>query len=105
MQKTPILCEPGMIYFLKGSLKECKKFRDSHSTLLFNIMAGGLFLAGLGGLLWYKYKGKLTPEEEARKRRETHSYLINKLQQYSAIRNNRSQDMITDLPAWDRRVV
>ena len=59
MQKNPTLCEPGMIYFLKGSLKECKKFRDSHSTLLFNIMAGGLFLAGLGGLLWYKYKGKL----------------------------------------------
>ena len=39
----PSLCEPGMKYYLKSSLKECKKFRDNHTTLLFNIGAIVLF--------------------------------------------------------------
>ena len=101
---APSLCEPGMKYFLKGSLKECKKFRDSHSTLLFNLGAFILLCIGFCGLLWYRYKGKPSPEEIKQKQRETHSYLISKLQQYTAARQKSNPNMITDLPVWDRKI-
>ena len=103
MIKNPSLCEPGMKSFLKGSLKECRKFRDNHSTLLFSIFCTVLFICFVGGFLWYRYKGKLSPAEEAEKRRKTHSYLISKLQQYSAMRNKKN--LITDLPTWDKNMV
>ena len=103
--EKPSLCEPGMKYFLKESLKECKKFRDNQSTLLFNLGAIAVLCFGFGGLLWYKYKGKPTQEEIKQKQRETHSYLISKLQQYTSAKHKNNPDMITDLPMWDKRVV
>ena len=54
--------------------------------------------------MWYRYKGKLTPEEKQQKMRKTHSYLISKLQQYSAIQNKAKPGMITNLPVWDRNM-
>tara|TARA_B100001093_G_C26780715_1_gene994485 strand:- start:554 stop:874 length:321 start_codon:yes stop_codon:yes gene_type:complete len=103
-ENKPALCEPGMKYFLKGSLKECKRFRDAHYTLLFNILATITFISIIGGFLWYRYKGKLTPEEKQQKMRKTHSYLISKLQQYSAIQNKAKPGMITNLPVWNRNM-
>lgn len=102
--EKPSLCEPGMKYFLKGSLKECKKFRDNHSTLLFNLGAIVILCIGIGGMLWYRYKGKPSPEEIKQKQRETHSYLISKLQQYTAAKQNSDPNMITNLPIWDRKI-
>ena len=99
--QNPTLCEPGMKYFIRGSLKECRKFRDKHTTLLFNVAVACLFVLLLGGFLWYNYKGKLTPEEVLEKQKETHHYLVSKLQQYSAIKQKKSDTMITDLPVWN----
>ena len=100
--QSPKLCEPGMIYFLRGSLKECRKFRDNHYTLLFNIVVTLAFFGFIGAFLWYRYKGKPSREEILQKQRKTHSYLISKLQQYSAIKQKKHDSMITDLPVWDK---
>ena len=101
--EQPSLCEPGMKYYLKSSLKECKKFRDNHTTLLFNIGAIVFLCISIGGFLWYRYKGKPSPEEVKQKQRETHSYLISKLQQYTASKE-KNPNLITDLPVWDRKI-
>ena len=97
----PTLCEPGMVYFLKKSLKQCKNFRNYHSTLLFNLGATILLVVGVGGLLWYRYKGKPTQEDILARQQKTHTYLVSKLQQYTAmVKNTKDPNMINDLPKW-----
>jgi hypothetical protein len=96
----PILCEPGVKYFISKSLKECRNFKDRHITLLFNIWAMLLLFAAVGGFLFYKYKGRITPSERALINRKKEEYVMSKLQYLSAIRQERSQDMITNIPTW-----
>jgi hypothetical protein len=95
---SPKLIEPGVKYFLSSTLKECRKFKDYYSTILFNVSMIGLFILVIGGFLMYKYKGKLTPAEVAIKNRKKQEYIFTKLQQMAYIRKN--QNDITDLPQW-----
>jgi hypothetical protein len=105
MEKLPILIEPGVKYFIGGTLKECKKFKEQHISFLFNIFLFIAFISLLGIILFFRYKGKLTYEEIAVKNKQKKEYIISKLQQI-AIEKKKQQtnsDMITDLPIWDFR--
>ena len=53
---APRLIEPGVRYFLSGTLKECRKFKDLHTSIFFNIYMAGLFIIVIGGFLLYHYK-------------------------------------------------
>jgi hypothetical protein len=97
---SPKLIEPGVKYFLSSTLKECRKFKDHYSTILFNVSMIGLFILVIGGFLMYKYKGKLTPAEVALKNRKKQEYIFTKLQQMAYIRKNQNDTMLTDLPTW-----
>ena len=96
----PILCEPGVKYFVSKSLKECRKLKNHYMCLFFNIGALLLFVIGIGLFLFYKYKGRITPSERALKNRKKEEYIMSKLQYLSAIRQQKSQDMITNIPTW-----
>jgi hypothetical protein len=105
MDNLPTLIEPGVKYFIGGTLKECKKFKEQYISLLFNIflLIGFFFILGI--ILFYRYKGKLTYQEIAVKNKQKKEYIISKLQQI-AIEKKKQQtnsDMITDLPVWDFR--
>ena len=50
-------------------------------------------------ILYYRYKGRLTPSEIAIKNRREKEYIVSKLQQLSAIKTKNS--MLTDLPTFD----
>jgi hypothetical protein len=81
----PSLTEPGVHLALKTSLKKCGEFKTRYFNVLFNV--GMIFVFGciLGGILVYKYKGKLTKQEiEIRNKREQ-EYIIEKVQQLSAL--------------------
>tara|TARA_B100000902_G_C27190563_1_gene853699 strand:- start:817 stop:1158 length:342 start_codon:yes stop_codon:yes gene_type:complete len=101
MENSPSLCEPGVKYFISGTLKECHKFKERHMSIFFNIGISILFIIFVGGFLVYKYKGKLTPQEIAQKRRHEKEYIISKLQQLSAIKKVQNPNLITNLPTWD----
>jgi hypothetical protein len=64
--------------------------------MLFNIAMALFFLVSVGTFLWCRYKGKMTPEEQAIRNRQTQHYIMNKLQTLSAIKKK----MITDLPPF-----
>ena len=100
MSLNPKLCEPGTKYFMSNMLKECHKFKLQYISFFFNIGMMFLFIAMVGGFLLYRYKGRLTISEVALKNRKKEEYIMSKLQFLSAIRNNNSQDMITNLPDW-----
>ena len=96
----PSLIEPGVRYFLNGTLKECKKFKDNYISVIFNISMIILFIVVLGGWLLYRYKGKPTQAELELKNRKKQEYIISKLQQlaFDKKKNNPNTSMITGLP-------
>jgi len=101
METSPSLCEPGVKYFLNGSLKECRKFKERNMIILFNIGVFFVFITFITGFLVYKYKGKLTPSEISQKRRREKEYIISKLQQLATIKKVQNSNLITNLPTWD----
>lgn len=98
----PSLIEPGMRYFLNGTLKECRKFKDNYISVIFNIGMVFLFIIIIGGFLTYRYKGKLTPNEIELKNRQKQEYIVSKLQQLALEkkRNTQNTSIITGLPEW-----
>lgn len=99
---APRLIEPGVRYFLSGTLKECRNFKDRNETILFNISMAGLLFILIGGFLYYRYKGKLTPAELEIKTRKKKEYIISKLNQMAYLRKTQgnANGMITALPQW-----
>jgi len=59
------------------------------------------FLFIVGSILMYKYKGKPTPEDKARKDYDKQQYILSTIrtQQLEKMRNH--QELITGLPHWD----
>ena len=98
----PVLIEPGVRYFLSGTLKECRKFKDKNSTVFFNIYMTCILIVIFGGFLIYRYRGKLTPAEIAIKNRKKQEYIISKLNQIAYIRKNQNLEdgIIIGLPHW-----
>jgi hypothetical protein len=98
----PKLIEPGVRYFLSGTLKECRKFKDTHSTFFFNFYMTCVLVLLIGGFLYFRYRGKLTPAEIELKNRKKKEYIISKLHQIAYIRKSQGggPHMITDLPQW-----
>ena len=62
----------------------------------------GLLILVIGGFLFYRYKGKLTPAEVELKNRKKHEYIISKLHQTAYLKKNQGlpEGMITGLPQW-----
>lgn len=94
----PLLTEITTKFYIKNSLKEVRQFKNKYITLFVNI---GLFLAFIlitGLLLYFKYKGKLTPEEKKIKENQKKQYLFEKLHRISDAKRKENQNLITDLP-------
>ena len=98
----PTLIEPGVKYFLNGTLKECRKLKDNYISVIFNISMILLLVALVGGFLMYRYKGKPTPAEIELKNRKKQEYIVSKLQQLAIEKkkNTVNTSMITGLPEW-----
>jgi hypothetical protein len=97
----PILIEPGVRYFLSGTLKECHKFKDNYISTIFNISMIILIIVVIGGFLLYRYKGKPTLDEIELKNRKKQEYIISKLQQLAYDKKKtQNTTMITGLPQF-----
>lgn len=99
MDENPVLTEPGVSHLLKSALKEYHNVKESNISLIFNIVTTIILFLILGGILSWRYKGKLTKSEIYEKNRIKQEYIVSKLQQYSGIRKKTS--LITDLPTWE----
>lgn len=92
------LVEPGVRYFLKESLKNCNQVRNQRYMIYYNL-AGFVLLVGImTAILWFMYKGKLTPIEKALRERKKHEYILEKLK---SIPQKQPQTIITNLPKWN----
>ena len=94
----PNLIEPGVKYFLNNTLQQCKMFKDKYYNFIYNLGIFVLFILLLTGILYYKYKGKMTKEEKQIKLREKQEYILSKLKLMHNTYKNKS--LYTDLPLW-----
>lgn len=97
----PMLTEPGTKYFLSQTLKQCHVVRDKFHNGVFNIGLLLFFLLILGFILFYKYKGRLTPVEKQRKDTEKQQYILSKIKNLQEAKKIAHQELITGLPQWE----
>jgi len=97
----PALIEPGVKYFLNQTLKQCHIIRDNFHNSVFNIGLFFVFLLVLGLILIYKYKGRLTPVEIAKKNKEKQQYILSKIKNFQESKRIAHQELITGLPNWE----
>jgi hypothetical protein len=101
----PSLTEPGVKYFLNQALKQSHIIREKFHNTIFNIGMFLLFLIILGGILVYKYKGKLTPVEIAQKNKEKQQYILEKIKTFQIAKQRAHQELITGLPHWENEYI
>jgi len=97
----PLLTEPCVKYFLNQALKQSHIIREKFHNTIFNIGMLILFLLILGFILVYKYKGRLTPVEQARKTTEKQQYILEKIKSFQIAKQRANQELITGLPHWE----
>ncbi len=97
----PELTEPGVKYFLSNTLKQCHMVKNRFHNTMFNIGLFFIFMIVLGGILLYKYKGRLTPLEKDKKNREKQQYILSKIKTLQESKKRAHQELITGLPSWD----
>ena len=98
----PYLIEPGAKYFIEGTLKQCRKVKDKYITIIFNISMFILLCTLLACILIYRYKGKLTKEENEIINIKKQEYIISKLQHLNNSKiNNNNENKITNIPQWN----
>lgn len=99
MESAPSkLVEPGVKYFLRESLKQCNATKKRYYNIYFNVSAFLFIVALMGGILWYKYKGRMTPIEKQMKMQKDKMYILEKLK---SLPNPRKEaGLITQLPKW-----
>ena len=86
---------------LNQALKQSHIIREKFHNTIFNIGMLLLFLIILGGILVYKYKGKLTPVEIAQKNKEKQQYILEKIKTFQIAKRRAHQELITGLPHWE----
>ena len=97
----PILTEPGVKYFLKETLKNCKIKKDTEFNQLMNLGLLTLFLLLSSGLLYYKYKNRPTEEDRKKVKRLKRDYFVNKVRQLQAKKAKLYDQQITNLPLFE----
>jgi hypothetical protein len=94
----PLLIENMNKYLIKKSLRQVRSFKNYYITLIVNISFFILFTGSIIIFLYYRYKGKLTPEEKEKKEKLKKQYLFEKLHKISYEKRKEQQNLITDLP-------
>ena len=97
----PILTEPGVKYFLKETLKNCKIKKDTEFNQLMNLGLLTLFVLLSSGLLYYKYKTRPTEEDREKLKRLKRDYFVNKVRQLEAKKAKLYDQQITNLPLFE----
>ena len=101
MEACPNLTEPGIRSFVGKSLRDYHKFRDGRTNIVFNLVMFLAFIGIIGGVLYWRYKGRITPREQALINRKKKEYIFTKLQTLADIKKQIKPGMITNLPTWN----
>jgi hypothetical protein len=99
----PNLTEPGVKSILNYTLRQCHIIKLNYYNTLYNacLLFGFIFI--LGVILYFKYKGKPTKEEQEQKNRDKEQYILEKIKKFqdtTRLTHQQliQQELITGLP-------
>ena len=91
-----MLTEPGVRSYVLRSLQQCKEFKMAYYTKVVNICLFAGFVLVVAGILYYKYRGKMTPEERNTKKEADRLYILSKIKQVQLAKQKESNMILTD---------
>ena len=97
----PTLTEPGVKYFLKETLKNCRIKKDTEFNQLMNLALLTSFVVISSVLLYYKYKTRPTDEDRKKLKQLKRDYFVNKVRQLEAKKAKQLDRQITNLPQFE----
>jgi len=97
----PILTEPGVSYFLKETLKNCKIKKNNELNNLINLALFLTFIIITSSLLYYKFKTRPTEEDREKVKRLKRDYFVNRVRQLESKKAKQLQQSITNLPKFE----
>lgn len=103
----PLLVEAHVSYFFENALKQTRNFQNKYLSLILNIVLTIIFLAIVGGLLYYKYVQRQTqnsPEYIAYKNKTATEYITQSIINYQKEKEKYHQNLITGQPLWKNEV-
>jgi hypothetical protein len=95
------LTEPGIKNLFIQNLNECKQMKLNYYTKVLNLSLLVGFVAGLGILLYFRRKGKMTQEEKTAKHERDRLYIMNQIKMVHIDRQKVNNHLITNLPTPD----
>ena len=96
--EKPKLIEPGIQYFISATLRKCHTFKEKYNNILINVIIFAILAIIISLILYFSYKGKLTPEERQQRENEKYQYIISKIKNFQHAKKIAHQDLITNLP-------
>ena len=96
----PRLIEPGMKYFINETLKQCHNVREKYNYYFYNSALLVFFALILASVLYYKYKGKLTPQEKYVKNQKDYQYVLSQIKKVKIDKQRANNGLLTNLPMW-----
>ena len=97
----PLLTEPGVKYFLKETLKNCKIKKDTEFNKFMNLALLASFITLATVLLYYKYKTRPTDDDKKKIKQLKRDYFITKVRQLEAKKSKELNRQITNLPKFE----
>jgi hypothetical protein len=80
------LTEPGIKSYFKESFQQCKEYKLGYYTRVLNVGLLVLFAACLFTILYFKKKGKISPELRRKKNEEDRMYIVNRIRSLQIVK-------------------
>jgi hypothetical protein len=101
---NPKLTEPGVKSFLNRALKDSHIYKEKYYNIVFNLGLFLFFIILVGLILYFKYKGKISPLEKVKKEKEKMGYIMEKIANFQIAKKQIHQELISGLPVWESEV-
>lgn len=98
---SPNLVDSDVSFFHRKKLQLCHTKKMNYYNNLYNIFLLLMFIIIFISVLYYKYKGKLTPKEKFIKQQKERIHILNKIRSIKIEKQKYNQQIITDLPRFD----
>jgi hypothetical protein len=98
---VPSLVESNVKYAISESLKQAHTYKMKTYSFFFNLGIVVLFFLVFGGVLYYRYKTKPTPQEAHEKMIKDQAIIMSKIHQHQDDRQRSKYSGMTKMPFVD----
>lgn len=97
---NPSLVEPGVKYFLNGTLKQCSINKVKYYNNIFNVVCFIIFILGMSLFLYVKYISHNNTEYKEQQRENDKNYMLDLVHKIQTEKRIQTGSKITDLPEF-----